>query len=376
MTGNQMTAELVPGADERALADTVRDVLTDLSPLSDVRADAEAEPGFGLRAWKALATDVGLCGLTVPESFGGLGLGYAAANVVHHELGRLLYPGPFLATSLAAAALCTDLEGAAAQRWLPLIASGEGVGAVALADRRGRWAGGEVTAAGGAGGWRLSGRRWFAVAAHAADVVLVLANTGTAGDSVFAVAADAPGCSVSAMTGLDLTRRLAVVELQNSPAVLVGAEGGAAAVLDAVGTYLRLALAAEAGGGLDWCLTTCVEYASTRQQFGRIIGSYQAVAHACVDLLAARRAVQAAARWAAVAAQNGDPEAALAGHVAALRGAEAYAEATEAGVHVLGGIGFTWEHDMHLFYRRARAAAPLAGGAAAHRRAIADLAGL
>ena len=371
MMGHQMTAELVPGADERALADTVRDVLADLSPLTEVRAEADGEPGYGVRAWKALAGDVGLCGLTVPESSGGLGLGHAAANVVHHELGRALYPGPFLATSLAAAGLCADADGEAAQRWLPLIAAGDAVGAVAFADRRGRWAGDGVTVTGGPGTWRLTGQRWFAVAAHVADVVLV-----PAGDSVFAVASDAAGFSARTLTGLDLTRRLAVVDLQDAPATLVGSEGGAADVLDAVATYLRLALAAEAGGGLDWCLTTCVEYATTRQQFGRIIGGYQAVAHACVDLLAARRSVSATARWAAVATQNGDLEAALAAHVAALRGSEAYETQTEAGVHLLGGIGFTWEHDMHLYYRRARAAATLAGGSAAHRRAIAALAGL
>ncbi len=370
------TADLVPGEDERALAETVRDVLADLSPTEEIRACLDSEPGFSAKAWRALSADVGLCGLTVPERWGGLGLGWAAANVVHHELGRALYPGPFLATSLASTALLAAPEcGAAAERWLPAIAGGEAVATVALADRTGRWDGSEVTATAGADGWQLSGRRWFVLAGHAADLVLVLART-PAGESVFAVDAAAAGVTAVPMTGLDLTRRLAVLTLAQAPATLVGADGAAAPILAALGSHLRLAASAEAGGGLAWCLDTCVQYASTREQFGRIIGSFQAVAHACVDMLAARQFGQAAARWAAVAAENGAPEAELAGHVAALRTGESYKVATESAVHLLGGIGFTWEHDMHLHYRRARAASALTGGAAAHRLAIADLAGL
>jgi alkylation response protein AidB-like acyl-CoA dehydrogenase len=178
------------------------------------------------------------------------------------------------------------------------------------------------------------------------------------------------------MTGMDLTRRLAVVDLADTPATLIGTGDGAAGALAEVGRHLRLALSAEAAGGLEWCTATCVEYARTRQQFGRIIGSFQAVAHACVDLYGAARSAQATARWAAVAAQNGTAEAELAGHVAALRAGEDYKTQTEAGVHLLGGIGFTWEHDMHLYYRRARSAAALSGGPAAHRLAIAGLTGL
>ena len=370
-----MTVELVPNADERALADTVSEVLADLSSLERVRADLDTEPGFGAGAWKALARDVGLCGLTIPEQHGGLGLGLSAVNVVHHELGRALYPGPFLATSLASTALLA----AGAEASLPGIAAGDTVATVALADRSGAWTGAGVVAvnsqSGANDGWRLTGRRWFAIAAHAADLLVVLARTD-AGDALFAVEAGAAGLSATPMTGLDLTRRLAVVDLADTPATLVGTVDSTGGALAEVGRHLRVTLSAEAAGGLEWCATTCVEYAKSRQQFGRIIGSFQAVAHACVDLFDAARSAHAAARWAAVAAQNGVAEAELAGHIAALRAGENYKSCTEAGVHLLGGIGFTWEHDMHLYYRRARAAATLSGGPAAHRLAIAELAGL
>ncbi len=366
-----MNAELVPSEDERALAETVRDVLTDLSPIAQVRADFDSEAGYAATAWKALAGDVGLCGLLVPEQHGGLGLSWSAANVVHHELGRALYPGPFLATSLATTALLA----AGAEAAVPAVAAGETVATVALADRRGNWTGEGVTATESGGAWRLTGRRWHVIAGSAADLVVVLART-PAGDALFVVEPGAAGRTSAPMTGMDLTRRLATLDLAETPATLLGEPGGAAPLLEVVGRHLRLALAAEAAGGLDWCAGTCVEYAKTRQQFGRIIGSYQAVAHACVELYGAARSAHAAARWAAVAAENGAGEADLASHVAALRAGEDYRVQTEAGVHLLGGIGFTWEHDMHLYYRRARAAGTLVGGAAAHRLAVADLAGL
>ncbi|HUR75531.1 MAG TPA: acyl-CoA dehydrogenase family protein [Sporichthya sp.] len=358
----------MPSAEERALAETVRNVLTDLSSVEQIRADLDTDPGFGATAWKALARDVGLCGLTIAEEFGGLGLGWSASNVVHQELGRALYPGPFLATSLATTALAAT----GSERWLPGIAAGDTVAAVALADRAGAWTGAGVTAAEHSDGWRLTGRRWFVIAGHAADLLVVLARAG-AGDALFAVERDAAGLTAAPMTGMDLTRRLAVVDLVDTPAAFVGSAGAA---LAEVGRHLRLALSAEAAGGLEWCTATCVEYATTREQFGRIIGSFQAVAHACVDLFDSARSAQGAARWAAVAAQNGVAEAELAGHVAALRAGEDYKTHTEAGVHLLGGIGFTWEHDMHLYYRRARSAAALAGGPATHRLAIAALTGL
>jgi alkylation response protein AidB-like acyl-CoA dehydrogenase len=367
-------SELVPGPDERALAETVRDVLADLSPISQVRADVETDAGYSSVAWKALSGDVGLCGLTVPESYGGLGLSWAAVNVVHEELGRGLYPGPILATGLATSAL-TAAPGGVAEQWLPRIATGEAIGAVAVADRSGDWSSAGMTATRLGNRWELDGQRWFVVAGHTADLLLVLA-AAPGGDSLFAVEADAPGLRKQPMVGMDLTRRLAHIEFTACPAVLVGGEGEAAAGLAAVGRHLRLAVAAEASGGLAWCVDTCVAYASTRQQFGRVIGGFQAVAHACVDLFGARNSVQAAARWAAVATQNGERDSELAGHVAALRAGEAYRIHTESAIHLLGGIGFTWEHDMHLYYRRARAAAALAGSSSSHRLAIADLAGL
>jgi alkylation response protein AidB-like acyl-CoA dehydrogenase len=347
---------LVPGEHERDLATTLRDLCADQLASEALRACLETTEGYPGGLWKAVAQEIGLCGLTVPESFGGLGLGTLEVNTVHVELGRSLFPAPFLSTSLATTALLAGGDTATAERWLPGIAAGETVATVASG------AGVFADAAG-----RLSGRAQFVPYAHAADLLLV-----PAGATAFAVEPGA-GVTVTQLTGLDLTRRLCTVDLADAAATPVGE---ATAIDAAVAAHLRLALAAEAVGGLEWCLDTIVAYAKTREQFGRVIGSFQAVAHQCVNLYSEVRSVSAAARWAANAAATGDNEAELSNYVAALRAADAYRTQTEATVHLLGGIGFTWEHDIHFYYRRARSALALLGGLTALRQAVATAAGL
>ena len=182
------------------------------------------------------------------------------------------------------------------------------------------------------------------------------------------------GCTVSGQLGLDLTRRVCVTAFDEAPAVLIGAGEAAAAALDRAERDFLLATAAEAAGGLGWCLDAAIAYAENREQFDQSIGSFHAVAQACVDILAAFQEVSAAARSAAAAAAEGSAEAPKAAHVAALRAGEAYRAVTESAVHLLGGNGLSWEHDVHLYYRRAWSAERLAGGSQAHRDAISDLA--
>jgi alkylation response protein AidB-like acyl-CoA dehydrogenase len=351
-----LSTGLVSAEHERDLAATLRGLCADQLDSAALRSCVESSAGYPAGLWKAVAQDIGLCGLTVPESLGGLGLGMLEVNTVHVELGRALFPAPFLGTSLATTALLAGGDVAAAERWLPAIAAGECVATVAT---------GTGVTADAAG--RLTGRVQFVPYAHAADLLLV-----PAGESMFAVQAGA-GVTVTQMAGLDLTRRLCSVEFADAACVPVG---DAAVVDAAVGAHLRLALAAEAAGGLEWCLDTIVEYAKTREQFGRVIGSFQAVAHQCVQLYSELRTVSAAARWAAHAAASGDAEAELAGYVAALRAGDGYRAQTEATVHLLGGIGFTWEHDVHFYYRRARSALALSGGLTHLRQAVATAAGL
>lgn len=363
--------------EQRDLGTTLREFFADRVSSQALRASIETEAGYDGAVWGQLASELGLLGLTIPEEHGGLGLGPVEACVVHEELGRSLCPAPFLAAGLATTALLASEDPAAQKQWLPRIAAGECAATVAAAGRRGSWdaAASPVSADKVDGEWQVTGVRAFVPAARTADVVLVPAVT-RAGLSLFLVRAGADGFATQTMQGLDLTRQLDRVTFEHTPAVVVGQEVSAEAVLRAVEQSLLLATAAEAAGGIDWCLTTSVDYAKTREQFGRPIGSFQAVAHSTVDMLAHLEFTRAAARYAAAATAQHDSEAPLATRVAVLRAGEAYRTVTEATIHLLGGTGFTWEHDAHLYYRRAWSAQQLAGTPRAHREAIATLAGL
>jgi alkylation response protein AidB-like acyl-CoA dehydrogenase len=363
--------------DQHALQETLRGFLADQLPSAVLRAALESEAGYSPELHARLAGELGLTGLTIPEEFGGLGMSQAEASVVHTELGRALYPGPFLSSALAASVLMAVGDRVAREYWLPLLADGSVTGTLAVADEAGHWSPGpdSVRAERAPGGWRLYGHRWYVIAGHLADIVVVPAMT-EAGLAMFLVESRSLGYTASGQLGLDLTRRLCVTAFDEAPAVLLGQGEDAAAALDRAERDFLLATAAEAAGGIGWCLDATIAYAKDRVQFGQPIGSFQAVAHACVDMLADFQAVSAAARYAAIAAADGSAEAPMAAHVAALRAGEAYRAVTESAIHVFGGVGFTWEHDAHLYYRRAWSAERLAGGPQAHRAAISDLAGL
>ena len=296
--------------------------------------------------------------------------------MVHAELGRVLYPGPILATALAGGMLLATGDRAAQQRWLPLLADGSVIATVAAAGEDGRWVFGpdSVRAERAPGGWRLYGHRWYVLAAQAADVVVVPAMTES-GRATFLADPRSLGCTISGQLGLDTTRRVCVTAFDEAPAVLIGAGEVAAAALEQAERDFLLATAAEAVGGLGWCLDEAIAYARDREQFGQSIGSFHAVAQACVDILASFQEVSATVRGAAVAAAEDSDEARKAAHLAALQAGEAYRTVTESAVHLFGGKGVNWEHDVHLYYRRAWSAERLAGGPQAHRDAIAERAG-
>jgi alkylation response protein AidB-like acyl-CoA dehydrogenase len=368
---------LAPDEDSRALQDTLRGFLAGQLSSAALRSSLDTDTGYDAQLHAQLTAELGLAGLTIPEEFGGLGMSQAEAGVVHTELGRVLYPGPFLPSCLAAGALLAAGDQTAAQYWLPRLADGSVTGTVAAAGEDGRWSPGSDSVEGGrsAQGWYLRGSRWHVIAGHVAGVVVVPAITD-AGPAVFLVESGSPGFSVSRQLGIDLTRRVYVLTFDTTPAYLLSDGPNAGAIVDRAERELLLATAAEAAGGIGWCLDATIAYVKDREQFGRPIGSFQAVAHSCVDMLADLQSVSAAARYAAVASADGAADAPMAARVAALRAGEAYRGVTESAIHLFGGIGFTWEHDAHLYYRRAWSAERLAGGPHAHRAAIADIAGL
>jgi alkylation response protein AidB-like acyl-CoA dehydrogenase len=359
--------------DQQELQDTLRGFLAGQLPSAALRAALETRAGYHPELHARLAGEFGLTGLTIPREFGGRGLSQVEASVVHGELGRALYPGPVLATALAGGMLLATGNGAAQEQWLPLLADGSVIATVAAAGEGGHWVFGpdSVRAERAPGGWRLYGHRWYVLAAHAADVVVVPAVTES-GPAMFLADPRSLGCTISGQLGLDVTRRVCVTAFDEAPALLVGKGEVAVTALEQAERDFLIATASEAAGGIGWCLDAAIAYAEDREQFGQSIGSFHAVAQACVDILAAFQEVSAAVRHAAAAAAGGSAEAPKAAHAAALRAGEAYRAATESASHLFGGNGVNWEHDVHLYYRRAWSAERLAGGPQAHRAAISD----
>jgi alkylation response protein AidB-like acyl-CoA dehydrogenase len=395
--------------DQRDLRDKVRDFLADQLPPAALRGMLDTDPGYSPKLHTRLATELGVAALTVPGEFGGLGRGPAEAGVLHAELGRALYPGPFLASSLAAAVLLTAADrtaavsraaangssaansraaeggaaeggaaegGAAARRWLPRLADGSAIGTVAVADQDGLWSSGpgRVRAHLTSHGWRLYGRCWYVMAAHVADIVVVSALAGSV-PAMFLVEAGAPGFRSFAQPGPDLTRRVCVTAFEATPAVLLGQGDAAVAALARVERDFLLATAAEAVGGIDWCADATVVYAKDRELSDRPANFFQAIAHACVEMLATFQTTETAVRYAAVTAAEGAAEAPMAVRVAALQAGQAYRTVTESAIDLLGGIGIAREHYAHLYYRRAWSAERLSGGPRARRAALAHPAG-
>jgi alkylation response protein AidB-like acyl-CoA dehydrogenase len=269
---------------------------------------------------------------------------------------------------LAAHALLASGDQGAAEEFLPALAEGATIATLAVCEDDGAWTTDhlQTTARRSGDGYLLDGRKSFVLDGHTADLLLVVAQAD-GGPSLFAVAGDAGGLSRRLLETLDMTRKQAALTLDGVPARLIGEEGGAE---DAVRRTLRLAavaLAAEQVGGAQRCLDMSVEYAKIRMQFGRPIGSFQAIKHMCADLLLEVESARSAAYYAAWAAEEGSDELPLVSSLAKAFCSEAYFRAAADNIQIHGGIGFTWEHDAHLYYRRAKSTELMLGTPEEHR---------
>jgi alkylation response protein AidB-like acyl-CoA dehydrogenase len=364
--------KLVLDAEQEELRSAVRRFLADRSPSARVRAVMDADPGHDPQVWRGLA-DVGALGLVVPEELGGAGAGHVERAVVAEELGRAVVPVPFLASAvLATDALLALDDDAARAELLPRLAGGEAIATVAVAEGRGEWdrSGGTTTATERDGGWQLDGTKTPVLAGDVADVVLVWAAAAD-GPAWFLVRSDAAGLTRTRLTGLDPTRRVAKLAFAGTPARrLAGADP--VAVLDLVADLAAVALAGEQVGVMQRAMELTVDYAKVRVQFGRPIGSYQAVKHGLADVYSAWEHAVSVLRYAAWTADHDRVELPVAAALAQVYVGPAAFGAANAMVQYHGGTGYTWEHDAHLFYKRAKSAQLLLGPPAAHRLRLAD----
>jgi alkylation response protein AidB-like acyl-CoA dehydrogenase len=343
----------------------------------------ESPDGFDRALWSRMAGELGLHGLHLPEDCGGQGFTLAELAVVLEEMGRVLLCAPFFATvCLAATAILTAGTGSQRRELLPGIAAGETLATLALTEDAGRWDpdGIAAEAVPHGGRWRISGTKMFVVDGLAADLLVTAArrpgSVGVDGVSLFAVRGDAAGVVRIPLATMDQTRRQARVELHEVPAELLGEEGGGWSALAATLDQAAVCLAAEMVGGADRCLQMSVEYAKTRVQFGRPIGSFQAIKHKCADMLVEVESARSAVAWAAWAAAADPGELPVAASLAKAYCSEAYVHAAAETIQIHGGLGFTWEHDAHLYFRRAKSSEILLGGPSHHRELLAQRVGI
>jgi alkylation response protein AidB-like acyl-CoA dehydrogenase len=321
------------------------------------------ERAYDSGLWSRLA-ELGALSLTIPEEAGGAGYGVVEQAVVLEELGRTLAPTPFLGTVVLAGTALMASGGEAAQEQLASIAEGSATAALALVEDDGAWRSTDfrTTAEERDGQWRLTGSKTLVVDGTDADLLVVAAQTPR-GPSLF-LTTGPDGIHRTALRTLDLTRRMAAITFEDAPAQLLGAEGDAERVLGIVLDAAMVALASEQVGAARACLDASVGYAKERVQFGRQIGSFQAVKHRCADMFTKVQLATAAATEATHAA-DGEPDrapAAVAAAVAHLVCSEAAMVTATENIHVHGGIGFTWEHSAHLYFRRAKSSQLLLGG--------------
>ncbi len=344
------------------LKDSARKFFAGECPSAEVRRLMETDTAYDASLWSKL-TDQGYTGIIFPEAYGGVGLGKVELMLLMEEAGRALLPGPFFSTVvLAGAVLDTVCSPAHKHKYLAPICRGEARATVAILESNASWNTRDIQLA--AGNRKLTGEKVFVTDAAIADFIIVVARNG-----VFVVDSQANGLKISPMSAVDLTRKLYVVEFSNTPAEEIGATADLARAFD----IATAALAAELVGGMQRTLDITVEYAKTRKQFGKPIGMFQAVQHQCADMYLETESSRSAVYYAGWALEENSPDAATAVSIAKMYASDAGRTVGNRGIQIHGGMGFTWENDIHLYYRRAKGSETAFGDATFHRERIASV---
>jgi alkylation response protein AidB-like acyl-CoA dehydrogenase len=365
--------------EQEMLRATARKFFENECPSTFVRARMAEPAGVTDDFWKKLG-EQGWLGLVYPEEYGGTGLGFVDLTVLMEEMGRAVMPGPFFATLLGGLAILEAGSADQKKDWLGKISDGQAKATLAWTEPSARWdaPGVTTTARSVGGGWTLTGTKLFVPDAHLADVLVVVARTSEGprpedGVSLFLLERGARGLTTTLLPTMDQTRKLCEVKLDDTPAALLGAKDGGWTPLERVIQGATVALVAEMCGGAQKVLDMTTEYAKIRIAFGKPIGSYQGVKHRAADMLVDVENAKSLTYYAAWAVDERVPEAALACSMAKAYASDAYRKVAGAGIQLHGGIGFTWEHDLHLYFKRAKSSEFTFGDATYHREKVAQL---
>ena len=356
--------------EQEQFRDAVRRFLRDRSPPAEVRRLMDDERGHDPGVWRQMCQELGLGALHVREDRGGQGFSVTELGIAFEEMGRALLCAPYLSSVLTTTAVAEACAPEEAEQIVSGIASGEQLAALALTEANGRWDAGGVELV--ADGSRVSGSKTHVIDGHVADVLIVAArasgSTGEEGLSLYVVAADAPGVTRRSLTALDPTRKLAGIDFANVEARCISSDAGGA--LRRTLDIACVAIACELAGVAEALLESAVDYAKLRMQFGRAVGSFQAIKHKCADLLLEVELAKSAARYAAEAATEGDPDLPALASLAKAASSDAAMRAARECIQIHGGIGFTWDNDTHLWFKRAKSAEVLFGTPAWHRERL------
>ena len=356
-------------AEQEEFRSNLRRFFDDKSPVPTVRRLMATETGWDRTAWQDLNRQLGLTAIHIPEAYGGQGFGFVELGIVLEEMGRAMLCAPYFAsTVLAATAIVNAGTGAQKRDLLPSIAEGTCIATLAFAEPNGRWdtTGVETMATAEGGRFRLNGVKSFVLDGHSADLVVVLAR-GQAGLSFFTVPGNAPGLTRRALKVLDPTRKQALLTFQSVEADLLGDEGGADKPFARTMIQAAACLANEMVGGAERLRQSALDYANLRVQFGRSIASFQSMKHKQADMLIDVELAKSAAYAAASAAAEDDPDLPAIASLAKAAASEAYMQTAINTIQIHGGIGFTWDNDTHLWFKRAKSSEVFLGDPAWHR---------
>jgi alkylation response protein AidB-like acyl-CoA dehydrogenase len=364
--------------EQEMLRQSARNLLEKECPSTVVRALMEGEPGYDRTLWKKMA-ELGWTGLVIPEEYGGAALSYVDLVLVLEEMGRVLLPSPFIWTVMVAEALKRAGSAAQKQKLLPQIAAGDLIATLAWLEPSASWDVSSITLAARSSGsdWIIDGSKLFVNDGHIAGCFLVVARTSGAGEegvTLFVIDGQRAGISVTPLTTMDQTRKLAEVkftDVKATAADVVGEVGKGWRTLAEVLDRGKVMLAAEMMGGAQRVLDMTVDYAKIRVQFGRPIGSFQAVQHKCANMMIDVEGAKSAVYYASWAVSNDVPESPVAAAVAKAAASDAFRRVSAEGIQLHGGIGFTWDADLHLYFKRAKSSEFTFGDATYNREQVA-----